>query len=234
MDVNQTIPTVLAGCLSGSIGDTVFSHNQHGPYTRPRVTPFYPGSTLQLQMAQAMLFSSIRWEALNAPLKATWQAYAEATPMPDSCGRMRLRTKRDMWFRAGLVLWYNKPFLEPSPGPPKRPGLSGFRPVRIEHVPPDRYLVFFDDTESWVSVGKGFMQVQFTNGPTGLYPDTVNFFRGPYESRVTIDSDLFSPPTSPFLYFGSRINPNTHRYARIRLLDSDGRVSNPQLLKIFP
>lgn len=233
MPIDQTVTAVLAGCISGSIGDTVFSHNQHGPYTRPRTTPAYPGSPLQLQMAQAMSFASIRWEATNQPLRDLWDAYARDSPLRGPCGNLRTVTGREMYFRAGLVHWYNKTFNSPAPGPPRHAGFPGFKPVRILRVGVASYDVHFDDTEPWVTAAKGFMQVQFTNTPTSQFPNSINFFKGPYGGRITIDADPFTPPTSPFLYFGARINAGFHRYARVRLLDAEGRLSNPQVLKVF-
>lgn len=236
MDVNTTIPTVLAGCISGSIGDTVFSHNQHGPYTRPRVTPAYPGSPLQLQMAQAMAFASIKWDVqvLIPARLAAWQAYAASTPIRGTCGNLRHVTAREMFIRAALVLYQVFPFLEPSPGPPTGTGFPGFAPVRIIRNGPLTYDVFFDDTQPWVSSGRAVMFVNVSAGPGGQFADDHNFYRGPYGQHFQIEAAFPVGPTSPRLIGAIRIDSGMHRYARVRLLSTDGRLSNPQVLKIFP
>lgn len=234
MAIDPDVTAVVAGCLSGALGDTVFSHNQYGPYTRARTTPTYPATSAQQTCAQAMSFANTRWGSLSPPAKRLWEVYAAKTPLRDRCGTLRTHTARTLAMRSFIYHYRYHGFLSPTPGPPIYAGFPGFAPVRIVYDPPITYEVHFDDTEAWCGQTKAYMIASMTGGAAGHYGPNHHFYAGPHTTAILIEGNTSTPVTSPQLMFDGRIEADEHRYARIRHMSVDGRLSPPQTFPIFP
>ena len=76
----------LAGQVSGSIGNTVFSYNRYGPYLRVRSKPVQPNTLFQQQARSRLATASQAWAALDSGKRDLWTAWAAQHPIVDRLG----------------------------------------------------------------------------------------------------------------------------------------------------
>lgn len=76
----------LAGQISGSIGNTVFSYNRYGAYARVRSKPVQPNTLFQQQARSRLSTASQAWAALDSDERDLWKSWSAQHPIVDRLG----------------------------------------------------------------------------------------------------------------------------------------------------
>jgi hypothetical protein len=76
----------LAGAVSGSVGNTTFSHNRYGAYIRTRAIPVQPNSIYQQQARSRLSTASQAWAALDDDERELWRSWSAQHPVVDRLG----------------------------------------------------------------------------------------------------------------------------------------------------
>lgn len=79
-------PGPLAGQVSGSIGNTTFSRNRYGGYTRVRALPVQPNTIYQQQARSRLSTASQAWAALTDAQRDSWRQWSAQNPIIDRLG----------------------------------------------------------------------------------------------------------------------------------------------------
>lgn len=99
------INSAILSAASGSMGGLVFSHNKGGMYTRKRVTPTNPRTTLQTAIRSGFKTTSSLWaNALTSAQRAGWIAFALANPVPNRLGAPCIITGLQMFMRFNVPI----------------------------------------------------------------------------------------------------------------------------------
>jgi hypothetical protein len=172
-------PGPLAGELSGSLGDTVASHNRYGAYMRSRVIPVNPNTIPQQRSRGYLATASANWRTLDVPTRASWANFATQNPIVD-----RLGAKQNLSGNAAYVMLAARRLLFDNTLPTAAPataGPSGLTALSLE-----------------ADTGAGDFQITYTPTPAG----TANtlYIRGCVLSSPTI---LFVKPRFKFLAFSA-------------------------------
>lgn len=77
----------MVGQLSGSQGNTTFSHNRSGSYIRNRVIPVNPNTTSQTAARSAFTSFSQNWRDLSQSDQSSWVSLADIDPIEDRQGQ---------------------------------------------------------------------------------------------------------------------------------------------------
>lgn len=80
----------LAGAISGSLGNDVFSHNKGGAYVRRRVIPTKVENTYTTEVRNNLTACSRAWGALTSDQQAAWNTYAQSHPITDRLGQKQV------------------------------------------------------------------------------------------------------------------------------------------------
>lgn len=81
------VPGPMIGQLSGSQGNTTFSHNRSGSYTRNRTIPVNPSTPSQTSARTSFTDFSQTWRVLSASQQLGWEQIAALDPIIDSQGQ---------------------------------------------------------------------------------------------------------------------------------------------------
>lgn len=81
---------MLAGSISGSQGNTVFSHNRYGPYIRERTVPVKVTSFWADRQKGILSEASKIWGTLTEAQRLAWKTYAQTNPITDRLGDKRI------------------------------------------------------------------------------------------------------------------------------------------------
>lgn len=209
--------------IRGSINGTVFARNRGGAYARNRTVPIQPGGQLQQATRQAISVLSSNWRGvLTAGQRDGWDAYALATPIPNSLGDPRNV--------GGLGMYVRGNALRVQAGLPvvNSPPTSGFPTIGLVFPASFAMGVFvmsFDDSQPWLDED-GSHLVVFASRPVS---QAVNFFKGPYRRAGIVNGDSGSPPTSPanVTYpFGQSVQAGSRIFTRAVVISADGRASD--------
>lgn len=96
----------LAGDIRGSLGDTTFSRNKHGPYTKPR---YFPDQTLtprRAEIQEALAFVDDLWNTgLGDAGRAAWHAAANVMQRTKSPITPKAITGREFFIRVNMRLF---------------------------------------------------------------------------------------------------------------------------------
>jgi len=76
----------LAGAVSGSIGNVVFSHNRGGAYIRSRTIPVNKKTPAQMNIRAILAQLSSAWASLTSAKQAAWNTWAQSHPVSDRLG----------------------------------------------------------------------------------------------------------------------------------------------------
>jgi hypothetical protein len=119
-------PGALINGASGAQGTIVFSRNRGGFYSRARVTPTNPSSTLQVSYRASFKAASQRWSStLTDAQRLAWKSFAENMNNISTLGRRAPQTAFNAFV---LVNYYdqilNGDFLDDPPSSPKYPQLT--------------------------------------------------------------------------------------------------------------
>jgi hypothetical protein len=94
---------------SGKLGDTVYSHNRHGPYTRPFVPPNQPGSPAQSAAQVAFADCVSLWHSRSAATRLAWLPFSRNVRFIDRLGQPYRIPPFNHYIRGLLprILWGN-------------------------------------------------------------------------------------------------------------------------------
>jgi len=96
-------PGALISDARGSQGTIVFSRNRSGLYTRARITPNNPNSTLQSTIRAALTYQMGIWQnTLTDSQRAAWNEYARAVARSNTLGEVHPRTGCQEFLRATI------------------------------------------------------------------------------------------------------------------------------------
>ena len=80
----------IAGAVSGSLGNTTFSHNRGGAYMRVRAIPTKVVNAYTVGIRDIMASASRAWGALTAAQQAAWNTWAQSNPITDALGQKQV------------------------------------------------------------------------------------------------------------------------------------------------
>lgn len=220
------IPTELLTASSGSVGDLVFSRNQHGPYTRARTSPTDPASALQLAVRAALTGLVNAWKnTLTQTERKSWDAFALAVRTRTALGRSTNAGGLGMYIRANVPrIQAAAPALPRVDQAPTLFTSAPFTPITrlVLNIVNDTLYVFFDASDAWVTE-TGAAMLFYASPPQLL---ARNFWAGPYRYAGPILGNPFPRPGSPAtipLPFPAGLDQRV--FVRFRLTRADARLS---------
>lgn len=220
------VPAELLTASSGSVGGTVFSRNQHGPYIRDRVFPTDPASPAQLAVRAALTECVNAWRnTLTQSERSSWDTFALAVRTRTALGRSTNAGGLGMFVRA------NVPRIQAAVGAPPRVDLapashtsgspSPIIRIVLNHLA-DTLHPFFTASDPWVTEDDAAL-LFYASPPQPL---TRNFWAGPYRFAGKISGHSASPPTSPgTIALPFPAGGNRRVFVRFRLTRADARLS---------
>lgn len=223
------IKSTILSEVRGSINGVTFARNRGGAYARNRSVPIQPGGQLQQATRQAISLLSSRWRGVLTPgQRDGWDAYAAATPIPNSLGDPRNVGGLGMYVRGNAIrVQAGLPLVDNGP-------TSGFPQIGLvfaSSFAAGVLIVEFDDALPWVDED-GSHLVVFASRPVS---QAVNFFKGPYRRAGIIDGDSTTAPTSPqnINYpFGQSVQPGSRIFTRAVVIDAAGRQSDSSFASV--
>ena len=228
MAVQDIIDSMPVVARSGSLGAIVASHNQHGPYFRPRTAPSGV-PTIRMYLARAALGDAAAlWNVITTAQREAWQLYAHAVANKHRTTCDRQCTGRDHFIRTN-ALRYRLPGGSPDwsvSDPPQdlaEPILE-FSHLRARTIA-STIRLFFDTTAPWVTQDGSALLL--TASPA--LPHTIHFHKAPMRLAAPLWGSSSSPPTSPynFPWPWPTAFPPASSTVFLRLTLADGRVSRP-------
>lgn len=81
---------MLAGSVSGSQGNTVFSHNRYGAYLRNRTVPTKTTTPAAQTQKGVLSVATKIWGNLTAAQQTAWKTWAQTHPITDTLGDKRI------------------------------------------------------------------------------------------------------------------------------------------------
>jgi hypothetical protein len=81
---------ILAGVVSGKVGNVVFSRGRYGPYIRNRMIPTRADSEATRDVRGRLSTLSKAWGVLGASSKVAWKTYAQTHPIVDRLGNSQV------------------------------------------------------------------------------------------------------------------------------------------------
>ena len=220
------VPTEFLTVSSGSVGDLVFSHNQHGPYTRARTAPTDPASAPQLAVRAALSQSVTAWRTtLTETERRHWDDFALRLRTRTALGRSTNAGGLGMYIRANVPrLQAAEPSLSRVDQAPTLFTSAPFTPITrvVLNIVDATIHVFFDDSDAWVTQ-PGAAMLFYASPPQPL---TRHFWAGPYRYAGPILGKVLGHPTSPAtIALPVPAGPDDRVFVRFRLTLSDGRLS---------
>jgi len=220
------IPGELLTRSSGSAGDLVHSHNQHGRYVRARTPPTDPASARQLAVRAAMTECVTAWNnTLTQTERETWERYALAVPLPGPLGRRTHAGGVAMYVRSNVPrLQASELTLPRVDVAPTRHDLGSPSPLQaiILNVVMNRLHVFFNVDDEWATdVGSALLFYV-----SEAQPLTRNFWAGPYSYANPILARAYPHQSSPRTVRTRHLYaPGNRCFVRYRCTSTDGRLS---------
>lgn len=220
------VPTELFTVASGSVGDVVFSHNQHGPYIRDRTFPTDPATPQQLAVRGFMTQLVTAWRtALTPTERRAWDAFALAVPRRTALARRTNAGGLAMYIRANVPRLQAGPVVSPrvdqAPTSFTAPPLTLITRVVLNYVD-DTLHPFFDPDDAWANEFRS--PVLFWASPP--VAPTRNFYKGPYRFAGEINGGplgvVQNPATIPLPF---PADATDRIFIRGRLSTSDGRLA---------
>jgi hypothetical protein len=210
---------------SGSVGDLVFSHNQHGPYRRDRTIPTDPATALQVTIRDHLSTLATAWNTtLSQDQRDAWREYATAVTLPGRLGRRNRISGLPEYVRTNVPrLQANEPTLPRLDNAPTSLDHGPYSPLPriVLNVVDQTFHPFFDDADAWRTESGAAML--FWASPAA--PLTVTFHKGPYRFAGALlgsDPRNISPGTLP-LQFPATTTDRV--FLRGRVTRTDGRLT---------
>jgi hypothetical protein len=219
---DQLLPVTFA---SGSAGDTVYSRNASGAYTRPRVTPIDPNTSRMQRVRSRWANITAMWAGtLTGDQRALWNEYGSVRVRKREDGRI-VQLSGQQWFMhvnqsrqvvaLGTILTPPTTLTAPAW---QLPGVNNF-------IAAGAVTVQFDNTEAWANEAGGALIVF-----VGMdQPTSHTFFAGPWRRAGFILGNPGVPPISP-RNLSDPFVPTTafNRWFRAYVIQADGRVATPR------
>jgi hypothetical protein len=212
----------LTSYASGSVGDTVFARNQHGPYTRARTVPTNPNTPRQRRARRRWGEIAWRWHSILTPLERdSWTDYAahrvvrsvslRPTRLTGQQAHQRANVARQVgafgWIRSAPSIYRDPQWTRPTA---VTGGGSGF------------VLFTIDPTDEWATQNNAALVVFVGDGR----PSTINFFKAPFRRAGLVRGFAVTPPAATqFVLDPWGIVPANRRWFRSYAFLADGRVS---------
>ena len=213
--------TPLLGNISGRIGANVFARNAAGGYIRNGTIPVNPNTPRQAVVKAGLSQANFDWQNVLTPeQRADWKAYGLASPTLNRQGQSILVPGRE-WYIGRAAFAIANGLTTPSDAPTQ----NGSAPLvgwdystngtDIEAANPTL------PTTEWF-----FMQFQ-VSGAQNL---TVNSFKGPWESTVSV---LFSAP-EPHVIIPAPLALSGRRYfIASKVADNFGRIARVPVINFI-
>lgn len=210
---------------SGSVGETVFSRNQHGPYTRDRTVPADPSSARQVVVRAALTECVDAWKnVLTATERRSWDSFALAVRVRTALGRSTNAGGLAMYIRANVPRIQAGvgavPRVDQAPTILTSPSMESLT-LAILNVVDDTCLVYVPPDQSWLNQPGGAL-LFYASPPRPL---TVNFYRGPYKLAGTLAGQPLGPSYTPFIFslpLPAAVNQRV--FVRARQVRADARI----------
>lgn len=210
---------------SGSIAGLTYSHNTYGMYTRGRVIPTNPNSTLQQAIRAQFAPGHIAWLALSQAVKDAWNAYAAGTPITDRLGNSIHLTGRTMFMRDYIVRKANGLGLPPITVTTM--GLANLSTCTLTATAPATGSLAYGATDAWCTTTGGFLYIYCSMGKGA---GTI-YYRGPYRLAATVEGSTASPPASPKAFtLPYNVSAGQKVFCRCIASDAEGRLSEARFL----
>lgn len=219
------IPTELLTASSGSVGDLVFSRNQHGPYTRDRTIPTDPATARQLAVRAALAECVNAWKnTLTGTERQAWDAFALAVRTRTALGRSTNAGGLGMYIRANVPRIQasvgGTPRVDQAPTILTSPSMDSLT-LTVLNVVDDTCLAYVPAGQSWLNQPGGAL-LFYASRPQPL---TVNYYRGPYQFAGKVVGQPLGPSYTPFTFtlpFPAAVNERV--FLRARQTRTDGRI----------
>lgn len=219
------VPTELFTAASGSVGDLVFSHNQHGPYTRARTVPTDPATPLQVSVRAHLSACCLAWNStLTQSEREAWDRYSLAVRLPGRLARRNHAGGIATYIRSNVPrLQAAEPTLSRVDEAPAFYDLAPHTPLSrvVLNVIDDTFHPCFSQSDPWATE-RGAAMLFYASAPQPL---TRNFWKGPYQyagpllgssPRNTTPGTLDLPAPAAL---GQRV------FTAYRVTRADGRLS---------
>lgn len=201
----------------GSMGGMTASRNKGGSYFRSRVKPTNPNSEAQQEVRQAFALAVAGWSILTAGQRASWNSYAEQTPVTDSLGEQIKHSGR-AWYvaQAAFLLRIGENAVATAPITPGIDALG--EPTGLVLSAADGLTVQFNEA----TAANPILLAQM--GPP-ISPGVLDY-HGPYTFAAYDSSNALADQAVEAGRWGSPVL-NQRRPLRFRTCDSvTGKVSN--------
>jgi hypothetical protein len=222
----MTLLDPLINDRRGSLGDTVFSRNQHGPYTRARTVPVNTFSVRRAVARDKFKECSTKWATQMTELgRRGWYEYAERLGLSAASFPPGDLSGRQAFFRSNMPrAGTTQPFIFDAPVTPFDMSWTSLFKTRQQF--PNVLLVSASKVDPWSVVSGCFLAVAVSN----VRPATVNFCNGPWRRAGIILS--FGPSTVPSVSvltdpWGSTVGPR--QWLKTYISTVDGHVSHPRI-----
>jgi hypothetical protein len=226
------VPPEIAGTICGTVGDTVYGHNQFGPWTRPLNTPFDPMTGKQSDVRGVFTLAALRWKTILTPEhRRSWDEYAANVPARTRCGRTTQLTGRHQYMRAVIprLLEGIVPNIDHAPTifdyPAFTPPVILFARASLQSV-----RVSINTTDDWAqgSAPLGGHLLIYASPPT---TQAINFYIGPYRflGRINGVPGVPAPEINTLFWSATgfaQFFPGDKLHFRTRVTSRDGRYSN--------
>lgn len=212
---------------SGSIGGQTFSHNKGGLYTRARTVPVNPATAQQQAVRNAMSQLAARWVSTLTNLqRADWLTYSQNVPLIGPLGDPREVGALPMYQRSNVSRL--QAGLAVVDDAPTTFDLGDFTtPTMTASAIGNTISVTFDDSDAWANEDDSALLVYASNAQNA----SINFFKGPYRLKSSIDGDSVTPPTTPAVVpLSYSLTAGQRVFAQFRATRADGRLSSVQRL----
>ena len=225
----------LVSRASGSAGSFTYGRNQFTPWHRDRQDPTDPATARQLVVRDAMATLTNRWATTLTPAgRQAWDVYAVNVFLPNRMHRRTHAGGLPHYIRSNLPrLQVTAPPLSIVDVPPVQFDLGPYTPITraVCNLVDQTIVVFFDNADAWAAeVGSGFLIWLST-----LKPDTITFYKGPYQFHSIVRGNPSPLPTSPAT-FATPVpaGATDHFFLRGRITRIDGRLTQDFRLDVAP
>lgn len=214
--------------VSGSIGGITYSHNRGGLYTRARAIPTDPATARQTVLRNAMANLSARWrDVVTVAQRTEWNEYAEATPLLDPLGEPRNVGGLGMYIRGNvprIQSGISEGIIDDGPA---ADGLPSLATISFTLTAPSTIALTFDDGAAWTGIDGTALMLFLSRSR----PDSINFFKGPYQLAQFVEGDSITPPSSPAAGGSTFVHAVGDKiFGRAILVDEDARMSTAQFV----
>lgn len=221
---------VLTSSWSGTLNDTVYSHNQYARYTRPHTFPTQATTGPSLISRAALKAAVARWHEITPSQRLAWVDYARRLPFKNPLGCTIFYTGFIHFVRSFIPRHVTGNTL--ADNPPTGFSLPTFRILSITvdgSLPSDNIVITYEDAP-WVHETRSQLEIFSQNS----VPATVNFYKQPFTLFSLINGGAITPPPNPFtMSTPFAYNSGDHLPFQFRLSRADSSLSLLQRFTIL-